>query len=145
MSTRTQIRPTLVIPNALASPANTSAMTQTIISAPTQLQSCSEVTYHVYWTGGSVAGTFSVQTCSDFVVTANGGITGGTWNTIPLNILNLNGVSGSLSLGVAISDSSGEGDICVSTIGMAAIRLVFTYASGGSSAVLSAYISGGVK
>jgi hypothetical protein len=46
---------------------------------------------------------------------------------------------------VAISDTSGDGDICISTVGMAAIRLVFTYTSGGTGANLSAWISGGVK
>ncbi len=124
MSTRTNLRPQTVIPSAQASPANTGSMAASITGAPTVLQSITMVNYAFSWTGSTPVGTISVQASNDCIVDAQGGVSGGTWNTIPL-------VSNGASVtSVAVTGNTGNGMIDIYGLAAYAVRPVYTYTSG---------------
>ena len=87
MSTRPQFSPYIVIPNALASPANTGDMSSSITSAPTIVQKLSMISYQASWAGTTPVGTISVQLSNDFSLNADGTVhNAGTWTTMTLTI-----------------------------------------------------------
>ena len=124
MSSRTVLRPAVVIPNAQASPADSGDMSGNITSAPTILQSLTLVNYAVSWTGTSPVGTLSVEASNDCTVAAEGGVTGGTWNTVPLTF------AGSSVDSIPVTGSTGNGMIDIGTLAAYACRLVYTATSG---------------
>lgn len=124
MSTRTTLRPQVVIPSAQATPANSGSMAGNITSAPTILQSLTKLSYSVSWTGTSPVGTISVQVSNDFTPLAGGGVTGGTWNTLPLNL------SGAAVTSIPISGNTGNGFIDIESLSGGAVQLLYTFGSG---------------
>jgi hypothetical protein len=137
MSTRTQHRPQIVIPSAQGNPANSGNMTLTLTSAPTVLQSMSLVSYGIAWTGTSPVGTITVQASNDCTVSASGGVTGGTWNTIPF--LSSTGV---IVTSFAVSGNTGNGMLTIGPVSFYACELVYTPTSG--SGTLTVTVVGGV-
>ena len=133
MSTRTTLKPQLVIPSAQGSPANGQSMAASITSAPTILQSLTKLSYSVSWTGTSPVGTLKVQVSNDYTVQAQGGVTGGTWNTLPP--LNLAGAS---VTSIPVSGNTGNGFIDIESLSGGAVQLVYTFTSG--TGVLTAYV-----
>jgi hypothetical protein len=136
MSTRTSLGPTIVIPSAQGSPANSSSMAANITSAPTILRSMTLYSYSVVWTGVAPVGVVSVEVSNDCVILAQGGVGGGTWNPMPLGLL------GSTVFSIPISGNSGNGMIDIVNTGINAVRLVYTATSG--TGTLSATINGKV-
>ncbi len=124
MSTRTTLRPQTVIPSAQASPASTGDMSADITSAPTILQSLTMVNYAVSWTGTSPVGTVSVEASNDCTVNAEGGVSGGTWNPLPLD---LNGVTVTT---IPVTGNTGNGMIDIDGLAAYAVRLKYTFTSG---------------
>ncbi len=137
MSTRTSLRPQLVIPSAQASPASTGSMGASITSAPTQLQSLSMVNYAFSWTGTSPVGTISIQASNDCTILPEGGVSGGTWNTIPL-------ISGGAAVtSVPVTGNTGNGMVDIFGLAAYAVRAVYTYTSGVGT--LTATVTGKVS
>ena len=136
MSTRTTLRPQVVIPSAQGVPANSSSMAANITSAPTILNSLTLYSYSVSWTGVAPVGVLSVEASNDCVILAAGGVSGGTWNPIPLGLL------GATVFSIPISGNSGNGIIDIERHGVFAVRLVYTATSG--TGTLSATINGKV-
>lgn len=132
MSTRTNLRPQTVIPAASGN------MATNITSTPTILQSLSQVSYAVKWTGTSPVGTLSMQVSNDYALNPDGQTVAnaGTWNTVPLD------VGGTVSTTIAVSGNTGNGFIDVNDTSAYAVRLVYTAGSGTGS--LSAIINGKV-
>lgn len=124
MSTRTTLRPQQVIPSAQASPANTGSMAANLTSAPTVLNSLTKLSYAVSWTGTSPVGTLAVQVSNDYTEQGTGGVTGGTWNSLPLNY------NGTSVTSIPISGNSGNGFIDVDSLSGGAVQLLYTYESG---------------
>lgn len=137
MSTRTSLRPAQVIPSAQASPANTGSMAANITSAPTLLQSLTKVSYSVSWTGTSPVGTLSVQASNDCLVNSEGGVSGGTWNTLPLDL------AGVAVTTIPVTGNTGNGMIDIDSLSAYAIRLVYTAGSG--TGTLTATVVGKVS
>ena len=136
MSTRTALRPQIVIPSAQGVPANSSSMAANITAAPTILNSLTLYSYSVSWTGVAPVGVLSVEASNDCVILAAGGVSGGTWNPIPLGLL------GATVFSIPISGNSGNGMIDIERHGVFAVRLVYTATSG--TGTLSATINGKV-
>ena len=136
MSTRTTLRPQVVIPSAQGTPANGASMAADIISAPTILNSLSMYSYSVSWTGTTPVGTLEIQASNDCVILAAGGVAGGTWNTKPV------GLNGATVSSIPITGNSGNGMIDVGRDGVLAVRLVYRATSG--TGTLSATINGKV-
>lgn len=136
MSTRTSLRPQTVIPSAQASPASTGSMGANITSAPTLLQSLTMVNYALSWTGTTPVGTVSVEASNDCVVNAEGGVSGGTWNALPLD---LNGVTVTT---IPVSGNTGNGMIDIDGLAAYAVRLIYTRVSG--TGTLSVVVTGKV-
>ncbi len=124
MSTRTSLRPQVVIPSPQATPASTGDMSANITSAPTVLQSLTMVNYAYSWTGTSPVGTISIQASSDCTVLPEGGVSGGAWNTVPLVS------SGTAVTSVAVTGNTGNGMIDIYGLAAFAVRTVYTYTSG---------------
>lgn len=125
MSTRPQFNPYIVIPNALAQPANTGSMAANIISAPTIVQKLSMISYQASWAGTTPVGTISVQLSNDFSLNADGSIhNAGTWTTMTFNY------NGSPATSVPVTGNTGNGMIDIDATGAYAIRLVYTAGSG---------------
>ena len=99
-------------------------MAGNITSAPTILQSLTKLSYSVSWTGTSPVGTISVQVSNDFTPLAGGGVTGGTWNTLPLNL------SGAAVTSIPISGNTGNGFIDIESLSGGAVQLLYTFGSG---------------
>lgn len=138
MSTRTTLRPQVVIPSPQGSPANSGAMTANITSAPTVLQGLSELSYGYSWTGTSPIGTMSVQVSNDYSVLPNGTVNNaGTWNTIPILLS-----SGSVATSAPVTGNTGNGFFDVATAAYA-VRTIYTFSSG--TGALTATIAGKVS
>lgn len=138
MSTRTNLRPQIVIPSPQGTPANSGDMSSNITSAPTVLQSLSRVSYSCSWVGTAPVGTISVQVSNDYSIGPNGVVANaGTWNTVTLLY---NGV---LVMSVPISGNSGNGFVEVNETAAYAIRLVYTATSG--TGTLTATVVGKVS
>lgn len=136
MSTRTSLRPQTVIPSAQASPASTGDMSASITSAPTLLQSLTMVNYAISWSGTTPVGTVSVEASNDCTVNAEGGVSGGIWNPLPLD---LNGVTVTT---IPITGNTGNGMIDIDGLSAYAVRLVYTFTSG--TGTLAVVITGKV-
>jgi hypothetical protein len=125
MSTRTNLRPQIVIPSPQGSPANGNSMATNITSAPTILQSLSKCSYSVSWTGTSPVGAVSVQVSNDYSLNPNGTTNNaGTWNTLAFEY------NGSLVTSIPITGNSGSGLIDILETSAYAIQLVYTATSG---------------
>ncbi len=130
MSTRTNLRPTVVI--------NAGDMSDDLISLPTILQSITGVSYSLDWNGTSPIGTVSVQVSNNYSLNSDGTVANpGLWITIELN------VNGTLATNIAISGNTGSGFIDVEKTMAYAIRLIYTAGSGTGS--LTAVINGKVS
>lgn len=137
MSTRTALRPQIVIPSAQGSPASSASMAANITSAPTLLQSLTMANYAVSWTGTSPVGTLSVEASNDCVVSVTGGVSGGTWNPLPLDL------AGVTVTTIPVTGNTGKGMIDISGLSAFAVRLVYAFTSGVGT--LSATINGKVS
>lgn len=137
MSTRTNLRPQVVIPSPNALPTNSQDMSAGIVSAPTILNSLTKVSYGVSWTGaGATPGFVSVEASDDCVVQASGAVSGGTWNTLPF-------FSGGLIVSsIPLVGATGNGMIDIETLSAYAVRLRFTANS--SSGSLTVTVNGKV-
>lgn len=124
MSTRTSLHPQPVIPSAQATPANTGSMAADITSAPTLLQSMTMVNYSYSWTGTSPVGTISVQASNDCTVSPAGGVSGGTWNTVPLVL------AGAAVTSIPVTGNTGNGMVDIFGLSAYAVRTIYTYTSG---------------
>ena len=133
MSTRPQIKPYQVIPNAAASPANSSSMGASITSAPTILSNLSMLSYQYVWSAGSSpVGAISLQFSNDYSVDAQGNtLNAGTWTTATFLS------AGSAVTSVAVSGNSGNGVIDVDATGVWAARTVYTRTSGTGTLVVT--------
>lgn len=138
MSTRTNIRPQLVIPSPQGSPVNGSSMAGNITSAPTILQSLSKVGYQVDWDGTSPVGAISVQCSNDYSINAEGLVNNpGRWSTLTLS------VGGSPVTSIPVTGNTGTGFIDIESLSAYAVRLVYTATSG--TGTLIAYVNGKVS
>ena len=137
MSTRTSLRPQGVIPSPQGSPANGASMAADITSAPTLLQSLTMVNYQVAWTGSTPVGTLAVQASNDYTVNPEGGVTGGTWINVPLDLAGVSVTS------IPITGNTGNGMIDIDGIAAGAIRLFYDRTSG--TGTLSATVTAKVK
>ena len=138
MSTRTNLKPSQVIPSPQGNPANSGSMAANITSAPTVLQSISQVSYSVSWTGTTPVGALSVQVSNDYSINPNGTVNNaGTWNTMTLQY------NGSAVTTIPVTGNSGSGLIDITDTAAYAIRLVYTATSGTGSLV--AIINGKVS
>lgn len=125
MSTRPNIKPYQSIPNAQASPANTTSMAASITGAPTILSNVSLVSYSFAWTGSSPSGTISLQGSNDYSLNPNGSVlNAGSWDALTLNY------QGNAVTSITISGNSGSGLIDITATGIYAIRPVYTRSSG---------------
>lgn len=130
MSTRTTLRPAPVITAGDMSQAS-------ITSAVTVLQSLSNLSFEVSWTGTSPVGALALQVSNSYSVNASGAVqTAGTWTAVPLE------VSGSEVTSIPISGGTGNGFIDVTLNAGYAMRLVYTKGSG--TGTLSALVTGKV-
>lgn len=129
MSSRTRIGPFSVITNG--------DMSSSITSTATDLQSVSKISYQYSWTGTLPVGTIGVQVSNDCTVLTTGGITGGTWTTL---ILDVNGIPVDA---IPLSGASGNGFIDLTDTSAFAIRLIYTRTSG--TGTLTATIFGRVS
>lgn len=121
MSTRTNLRPQIVI-NA----GNMSATT--ITSDATILQSLSEFSYEVDWTGTSPVGTLALQVSNSYALTPGGTVRAvGAWTTVPLEL------AGAEVTSIPISGNTGNGFIDVAPHAAYAVRLLYTRVSGTGS------------
>ena len=117
MATRTNLRPQIVI--------NAGSMGGNLRSLPTIMQSLSQCSYSLSWTGVTPVGTVSVQCSNDFSLNPDGTVkNAGTWSVMTLNY------GGSAVTTIPISGNSGNGFIDVLDTAAYAIRLIFTYGSG---------------
>jgi len=124
MSTRTNIRPQQVIPSAQGTPASGNSMATDIVSAPTVLQSVTVLNYGVSWSGTTPVGAINIEASNDFTVNPVGGVSGGTWNVLPLSL------NGQTVFTIPVTGNSGNGMIDVDTLGAGAVRLRYTATSG---------------
>lgn len=125
MSTRTNLRPQIVIPSPQGSPANGASMAGNITSAPTVMQSLSQCSYSLSWSGSTPVGTVSVECSNDFSLNPNGTVlNAGTWNIMTLNY------GGSAVTTVPVSGNSGNGFIDILDTAAYAVRLIYTAGSG---------------
>ncbi len=127
MSSRPQLDPYTVYPNADASPANTSSMAASFTSQPTIVQKLSQISYSCSWTGTSPVGSISVQGSDDYSIKpggANAVQNPGTWNNLVLSY------NSGTTTSIPISGNSGNGLIDIAATGIYALRLVYTATSG---------------
>lgn len=130
MSTRTALRPQVVI--------NNGDMSANITSDPTVLQSLSCGSYEIVWSGTSPVGTLSFQVSDDYKLTPAGTVeNAGHWVTAPVS------VSGATVTSIAVTGNSGTGFIEILGTGAYAVRLVYTASSG--SGTMTATINGKVS
>lgn len=138
MSIRPQYSPYRVIPNAAASPANSSSMGASITSAPTIIQKLSMISYEVDWAAGSTpVGSLSIEVSNSYSLNQDGSVhSAGTWTTMTLSY------NGSSVTSIPVSGNSGNAFIDIDATGAYAMRLVYTRVSGTGS--LTATVSGKV-
>ena len=138
MSTRTNLRPQIIIPSPQGSPANGASMATNITSAPTILQSLIAVSYGISWAGTSPVGTVSVQVSNDYSLNPNGTVNNtGTWTVLTVQY------QGSAVTTIPVTGNTGNGFIDIDTIAAYAIRLIYTAGSGVGT--LTATINGKVS
>ncbi len=117
MSTRSNLRPQLVVTNGDMSAAS-------ITSNPTILQSLTTGSYSFSWSGAAPIGTVSVEVSDDYSLNPDGTVkNSGNWITVPLLY------NGSVVQSVPVTGNTGAGFIDWSS-GAYAIRTVYTKTSG---------------
>lgn len=127
MSSRPQLDPYTVYPNADAIPANTSSMAASFTTQPTIVQKLSQISYSCTWTGASPVGFISIQGSNDFNIKpggANAVQNPGTWNNLVLSF------DGANTTTIPISGNTGNGLIDIASTGLYAVRLSYTATSG---------------
>lgn len=125
MSYRPKIVQYVVIPNASASPANTSSMAANITGAPSIIEGLSMMSYQAVWAGTTPVGAASVQVSNDFRLNADGTVANaGTWSTMSFNY------NGSTVTSIPITGNTGNGFIDIDATGAYAMRFVYTATSG---------------
>lgn len=130
MSTRTNLRPQVVL--------NAASMAADQTSTATVLQSITKVAYEVSWTGTSPVGTVSVQVSNSYSLDPAGAVaSAGNWSTMTVNY------NGALVTVVPITGNSGVGLIDITVTAGYATRLIYTHASGTGS--ITAIINGKVS
>ncbi len=130
MSTRTNLRPQVVI--------NAASMAANITSAPTILQSLSTLSYSISWTGTSPVGTISLQASNDYALNPNGTVANsGTWETLTV------ASGGSPVTTLSVSGNTGTGFIDITPTGAYSMRIIYTAASG--SGTMTAIVNGKVS
>lgn len=130
MSTRTALRPYPVI--------NAVSMAASITSGVTVLQSLSDFSYEITWTGTSPVGTISMQVSNSYTLAPDGSTAvAGTWSSVPVEI-----DDGSVATTVPVAGASGTIYIDVSKHAGYAVRLIYTRVSG--TGTMTAVIKGGV-
>src|SRR5277367_5826506 len=98
MSTRTNLRPQVVISGA--------SMAANITSAHTIMQSLSLLSYSFSWAGATPVGTISIQASNDYALNPTGTVAyAGTWNTLTVSY------QGSAVTTVPVTGNSGIGFI----------------------------------
>lgn len=106
------------------------SMTASSTSIPTNLQSLSEISYDISWTG-SPTGAFTVQVSNTYSQDQKGNvINAGSWNTI------------TLSNSVTAGGSAGSAFINIAELAGLWVRLVYTPSAG--TGVLNATVYGKV-
>lgn len=120
MSTRTRIGPYPVI--------IAGDMSGNLTSKVTILQSISEFSYALNWSGTSPVGTVSVQFSNDYVLAPDGQtvLNAGTWTAAAIS------VNGSSATTAPVSGNTGTGFIDASSSAYA-VRLIYTAGSGTGS------------
>ena len=130
MSTRSQLKPELVITNG--------EMSDDIISEVTVIPNISMVSYSYSWDGDTPVGVVSIQLSNDFKLGPDGSVANaGTWNTATLNY------GGSSVTSVPITGDTGNGLIDIEATAAYAIRTVYTADSG--DGLLNVTIAGKVS
>lgn len=125
MSSRPQFSPYKVIPNPLASPANTGSMAANITSVPSIIQKLSLCSYSVSWSGSTPVGAVSIQCSNDYALGVDGTVSNaGTWNTMAFTL------AGATVTSAPVTGNTGNGMIDIGETGVYAIRLVYTATSG---------------
>lgn len=127
MSSRPQLDPYTVYPNADASPANTSSMASSFTTQATIVQKLSQISYSCSWLGTSPVGSISVQGSNDYSIKpggANAVQNPGIWNNLVLSF------NGGTTTSIPISGNSDHGLIDIASTGLYAIRLIYTAVSG---------------
>jgi hypothetical protein len=126
--------PVLVIPNSLASPANTGSMATSITSSPSIVPVPSVFSYQVVWSGTSPVGAISVQGSNTFTQAADGTIGNpGTWDDLTLNY------NGTAVTSIPLSGNTGSGLIDITVTAIYAVRLVYTRTSGTGTLAVTAF------
>lgn len=130
MSTRFNFKPYVVI--------DAEAMSGSLTSTPTILDSCSRFSYSIIWSGGSTpVGTVSIQGSNDYALNPDGTVkNAGTWTTMTFSL------AGAPVASAPISGNSGSGIIDVWETSVYAVRLIYTRASGNGT--MTAIIKAGV-
>lgn len=129
MSTRTGLRPQTVMTANMA--------TASTASSATVLQSLSNISYEINWTGSTPVGTLALQVSNSFAIAPDGTVAvAGTWTTVPLE------VSAAEVTTIPITGNTGNGFIDVTMHAGYAMRLLYTKASG--TGTLTAVVTGKV-
>lgn len=116
MSTRTTLRPQVVI--------NAGDMSGNLTSAVTVLQSLTMANYSLSWSGTAPVGTVAVQASNDYQANGSVVLNAGTWNTLPLDL------AGASVTSIPLTGNTGNGMIDIDGLSAYAIRLVYTFTSG---------------
>lgn len=128
MATRPSIYPNKVI--------TTASMATDVISAVTVTRDLTLIGYTVVWTGVP-NGNLQVEVCNDAIVSAQGNISGGTWDTLLVSY------NGSLVSQIPTGSTSGSVAVNIADLAMSFIRLHYVVTSG--TGVLNATVSGKVS
>lgn len=121
MSSRPILAPFQVITNG--------AMSATITSAVTVIQTNSMLSYEVSWVGTAPVGVINVQVSNSYSKNADGTVrNAGSWTTLVLSATS------------SVSGNSGTNFIDIDALGAYAVRLQYVPASG--TGVMNAFIAG---
>ena len=117
MSSRTTMRPVIVL--------NAASMATNQTSAVTVMQSLTKLSYALAWSGSTPVGTVSIQGSNDYSLNGVGATSNaGTWTTLTVSY------NGNNVTSIAISGNTGNGVIDINNTSLYAIRLVYTAGSG---------------
>lgn len=100
-------------------------MASNITSTPTFVPNVARPSYGIYWSGTSPVGTLSVQTSSDYALSADGQsvANAGHWATMTLLY------NGTYTTTIPVSGNTGTAQLDLQT-SVPVIRLIYTAASG---------------
>lgn len=117
MSTRSNLRPVVVLKAA--------TMTTDQTSAVTVLQSITEIAYMFFWSGTSPVGAIAIQGSNDYSLNPNGTVNNaGTWTPLTVSY------NGSNVSSIPISGNSGSGIVDIVKTALYAVQCVYTAVSG---------------